>query len=501
MFNPRCTCWLLLAVLLTTTPALAAHIIAQVSDSLHDCDWPAVAYSPDGLTSVAWEEEDPMYGSSVWVQVLLPSDEILPPVCLGSGQRPALCWSREGFVLAMVSDMFVVIFESDPEGVWDQMPVTYLDIGFDAVSPNRVDLWGSADYSADPFVFLTYGVRTWFPDDRKVVFADRGLLGWSAPEVLLDGLADVPYPQVTFSEGPYGPLPRVYYLADAGGGVPGLFHILREPGSVWTAPEPVPGPVGGEFDVTAWSGGHRGVLGCGLQPTCPCNNIYYLGFAPSRSWCPPEDLTVDYFTDYDWPMSPAIAADPDGRVHAFWFQEGAGPLLDPRLRTLEYRVREDGVWTDEGDFLNEQDGPPLGSRVAMCVTDEGEGVMAWTRQDTILGYPMPRAVWCARPDVIAPVPGEAPPVRRPTLSAEPNPFNPRTTISFYLPGSGPASLAVHDLRGRRVASLWDGILDGREFTLSWDGRDDTGRVLPAGAYLLRLQGAGGVLARKVILAK
>ena len=63
-----------------------------------------------------------------------------------------------------------------------------------------------------------------------------------------------------------------------------------------------------------------------------------------------------------------------------------------------------------------------------------------------------------------------------------------------------ARLSAYDLRGRRVRNWW---LPRGTYLLTWDGRDDEGRRLPAGTYLLRLSIPGGALTatRKVCLLR
>ncbi|MDO9170599.1 MAG: FlgD immunoglobulin-like domain containing protein, partial [bacterium] len=81
------------------------------------------------------------------------------------------------------------------------------------------------------------------------------------------------------------------------------------------------------------------------------------------------------------------------------------------------------------------------------------------------------------------------PAPRGRLSNHPNPFNPRTTIDLVLPGDGtpvPVALEIYDLRGRRVASVFEGDLaGGQRYGFTWDGRDDRGRNLAAGLYFCR----------------
>ena len=85
-------------------------------------------------------------------------------------------------------------------------------------------------------------------------------------------------------------------------------------------------------------------------------------------------------------------------------------------------------------------------------------------------------------------------------SAGPNPFSRTTTARFSLAQHGRVSLAVFDVTGRRVRSLADGDLPAGTFHESWDGRDDAGRVLPAGVYLVRLTAASREQSFKILLA-
>jgi hypothetical protein len=87
------------------------------------------------------------------------------------------------------------------------------------------------------------------------------------------------------------------------------------------------------------------------------------------------------------------------------------------------------------------------------------------------------------------------------LHATPNPFNPRTRIDFALPRATDCRLAIHDLAGRRVRTLWQGELDAGEHRFDWEGRDSGGRALPSGVYLVRLVAEGKSASRKVVLVR
>ncbi len=85
--------------------------------------------------------------------------------------------------------------------------------------------------------------------------------------------------------------------------------------------------------------------------------------------------------------------------------------------------------------------------------------------------------------------------------AWPNPFNPRINFSFDLPVSARARLAVYDLRGHRVTTLVDGILPEGSHSSSWDGKDASGRTVPAGVYLAIMESGSVRSTRKIVLAK
>ncbi len=83
----------------------------------------------------------------------------------------------------------------------------------------------------------------------------------------------------------------------------------------------------------------------------------------------------------------------------------------------------------------------------------------------------------------------------------PNPFNPRTELSYTLPRDALVRLAVHDARGREVAVLAEGPRPAGAHRLDWDGRDRQGRELPSGVYFLRLTADGRDRVRKMVLAR
>ena len=86
--------------------------------------------------------------------------------------------------------------------------------------------------------------------------------------------------------------------------------------------------------------------------------------------------------------------------------------------------------------------------------------------------------------------------------AYPNPFNAATTIPFVLESNrDQVSLALYDSLGRRVRVLAQGPLQAGRHVYSWDGRNEAGRTVGNGAYLIQLHLGQDHLTSKVMLLK
>ena len=80
----------------------------------------------------------------------------------------------------------------------------------------------------------------------------------------------------------------------------------------------------------------------------------------------------------------------------------------------------------------------------------------------------------------------------------PSVFGRSVAIAFALPHQADVSLAVYDATGAVVRQLRHGSIAAGEYRLSWDGRNDRGRTVPAGTYFCRLD-AGDQRATAVLL--
>jgi len=67
------------------------------------------------------------------------------------------------------------------------------------------------------------------------------------------------------------------------------------------------------------------------------------------------------------------------------------------------------------------------------------------------------------------------------------------------PGARPAALAIYDVRGRLVRSLWAGVLPEGGFDLTWDGTGASGTRCAPGVYIVRLDAGAASCVRPVLL--
>lgn len=83
----------------------------------------------------------------------------------------------------------------------------------------------------------------------------------------------------------------------------------------------------------------------------------------------------------------------------------------------------------------------------------------------------------------------------------PNPINPATDIRFHLARSGPVTVSIHDLAGRRVRTLLQDSLEAGAHTVQWQGKQDDGRAAASGVYLVRIVSAGEQASTKVTVIR
>lgn len=90
-----------------------------------------------------------------------------------------------------------------------------------------------------------------------------------------------------------------------------------------------------------------------------------------------------------------------------------------------------------------------------------------------------------------------------SLSALPNPFRSSSMVELAIPegAHGRGRVAVFDLGGRKLATLWEGEARPGAQRVRWDGRGRDGRPTPPGVYLVRAEVGGTAITRRITRLK
>ncbi len=88
------------------------------------------------------------------------------------------------------------------------------------------------------------------------------------------------------------------------------------------------------------------------------------------------------------------------------------------------------------------------------------------------------------------------------ISIYPNPFNPDTTISFYIQEHGLVNLSIYNMRGELVKKLVNNEEKSSGLhKLKWNGQDEYGKPVSSGMYYFRISTGRYSSTKKMILLK
>jgi hypothetical protein len=241
---------------------------------------------------------------------------------------------------------------------------------------------------------------------------------------------------------------------------------------------------GGEITVVWWSG----------QDSVPPSEVMLRRFDAAGAPLSGEAIVSD---PIGAAAVPAVAVDGAGNLAVAWSVQYASESGSDGWQIRGRRFHSDG--TPDGpsmlvsEFHPDASGP--GSLYPdVLLGDDGTLTAAWSEQ----GFTDADVYG----NIISAVAtGVTPALATSLLDNRPNPFNPSTEIRFAVPRAGHTTLAVFDVAGHRVRTLVDGDHPSGVFTLSWDGRDDSGRPLASGVYLCTLASPGQRTNRKLVLLK
>ena len=83
----------------------------------------------------------------------------------------------------------------------------------------------------------------------------------------------------------------------------------------------------------------------------------------------------------------------------------------------------------------------------------------------------------------------------------PNPFNPITTIRYAISKEAKVTLKIYNVLGQEVKTLVDEIQTSGHQAIQWDSRNNIGNSVDSGVYFYRMQVAGFVQTKKLLLLR
>ena len=83
----------------------------------------------------------------------------------------------------------------------------------------------------------------------------------------------------------------------------------------------------------------------------------------------------------------------------------------------------------------------------------------------------------------------------------PNPFNPSTTINFTVAKTANVRMDVYNVLGEKVTTLVETRMNAGNYSVVWNGHDNSGRLAASGVYFYRLISGQMMKTKKMLLLK
>ena len=83
----------------------------------------------------------------------------------------------------------------------------------------------------------------------------------------------------------------------------------------------------------------------------------------------------------------------------------------------------------------------------------------------------------------------------------PNPFNPRTTISYELPADTDVSIVIYNETGQEIRHLVTQHYTAGRYNVQWDAKDYLGRSVGSGVYIAKIVAGPNTAIQKMLLLK
>ena len=89
----------------------------------------------------------------------------------------------------------------------------------------------------------------------------------------------------------------------------------------------------------------------------------------------------------------------------------------------------------------------------------------------------------------------------PAVANIPNPFNPKTTIEYYLNEPGMVIIKIFDMLGKELVTLENSEKRAGRYSVVWDGRNQRGLDVSSGTYFYKFRFKDKVITKKMLLMR
>ncbi len=83
----------------------------------------------------------------------------------------------------------------------------------------------------------------------------------------------------------------------------------------------------------------------------------------------------------------------------------------------------------------------------------------------------------------------------------PNPFNPSTTVKYYIAKPGKTSIKIYNLRGEEIKTIVNETQAAGAYSAIWNGVNNSGQTVASGVYIVTLKSGDFIQSRRVTLLK
>ncbi len=122
--------------------------------------------------------------------------------------------------------------------------------------------------------------------------------------------------------------------------------------------------------------------------------------------------------------------------------------------------------------------------------------LCFGEQNTDTNLPFPQS---CEPLSIASMPGI--PTSYALSQNYPNPFNPTTTINIALPEASNVVLTIYNALGQEVRTLKTDYLNAGNYSVTWDGMDNSGNTISSGLYIYTMTAGNHNFSKKMLMLK